>query len=116
MCGPAEIVACVNKFWWPAETERSDWFASEPGMSQLNPLSPKTFEVLDNVINYVTTMFPEPFYHPGADVIIPGCWKSDTTIQNFLSSNGTLSQFLEIFINKTLPQIICPTLLKILDY
>lgn len=101
-----EIVTCANMFWWPAGVDWSDRLASEPGTGQLNPLNPMTYKVLKNVINYVTAMFPEPFYHSGADEIVPGCWKTDPTIKTFLSNNGTLSQVLETFINSTLPYIL----------
>ncbi|XP_052192013.1 beta-hexosaminidase 2 [Diospyros lotus] len=101
-----EIVACANMFWWPAGSQWSDRLASEPGTGHLNPLNPKTYEVVKNVIRDVSTMFPEPFYHSGADEIIPGCWKADPSIQTFLADNGTLSQLLEMFVNSTLPYIV----------
>lgn len=93
-------------FWWPAEAEFDDRLASEPGTGHLNPLNPKTYQVFRNITQDVTALFPEPFYHSGADEIIPGCWKSDPTIQKFLSNGGTLSQLLEIFINSTFPYIV----------
>ncbi|XP_022747232.1 beta-hexosaminidase 2-like [Durio zibethinus] len=101
-----EIVACANMFWWPAGSQWPDRLASEPGTGHLNPLNPKTYKVIKNVIHDVATLFPETFYHGGADEIVPGCWKADPTIQSFLSNGGTLSQVLETFINSTLPYII----------
>lgn len=101
-----DIITCANMFWWPAGTQWSERLASEPGSGHLNPLKPKTYEVLKNVIRDVTTLFPEPLYHSGADEIIPGCWKADETIQSFLKNNRTLSNVLEIFINSTLPYIL----------
>ncbi|XP_044499377.1 beta-hexosaminidase 2-like [Mangifera indica] len=98
-----EIVTCANMFWWPAG---SDWLAAEPGTGHLNPLNPKTYQVLKNVIADVVKLFPEQFYHGGADEIIPGCWKADPTIQSFLSNGGTLSQALEIFVSSTFPFIV----------
>lgn len=83
-----------------------DRLASEPGTGHLNPLNPKTYQVLKNVIRDVVNLFPEPFYHSGADEIIPGCWKADPTIQSYLSNNGTLSELLGIFVNSTLPYIL----------
>lgn len=100
-----DIVTCANKFWWPAEAKWEDRFASEPGTGQLNPLNPKTYKVLKNVINDVVKLFPEPFYHGGADEVVPNCWKSDPTIQSFLSDGGSLSQVLETFVNSTFPYI-----------
>ncbi|OIV92535.1 hypothetical protein TanjilG_02298 [Lupinus angustifolius] len=97
-----DIVTCANMFWLQPE----DRLAAEPGTGQLNPLNNKTYQVLKNVIHDVTTLFPEPFYHSGADEVIPGCWKTDPIIQKFLSNGGTLSQLLETFVNNTLPYIL----------
>jgi len=106
-----EIVTCANMFWWPAGTEWEDRLASEPGTGQLNPLHPKTYQVVENVIRDVLSLFPDNFYHGGGDEVIPGCWKTDSTIQSFLNSSkldekASLSQLLEKFINTTLPYII----------
>ncbi|EXC32131.1 hypothetical protein L484_004613 [Morus notabilis] len=101
-----DIVTCANKFWWPAGAKWEDRFASEPGTGQLNPLKPNTYKVLRNLINDVVRLFPEPFFHAGADEINPNCWKSDPTVHSFLSNGGTLSQLLEIFVNKTLPEVV----------
>ncbi|KAK4487330.1 hypothetical protein RD792_006057 [Penstemon davidsonii] len=101
-----EIVTCADMFWWPAEAEWTDRLAAEPGTGQLNPLHPKTYEVVKNVIHDVVSMFPDQLYHAGADEITPNCWKTDPSIQTFLSKNGTLSQILETFINSTLPYIL----------
>lgn len=102
-----EIMTCANKFWLPNGAD--DWgsrLAAEPGTGQLNPLNPKTYEVVSNVIRDVASLFPEQFYHAGADEITPGCWKDDATIQAFLAGGGTLSQVLEMFVNETHPLIV----------
>lgn len=53
-------------------------------------------------------MFPDSFYHAGADEIFPNCWKTDPSIQSYISSNNgsTLGQLLEVFVNNTLPFIL----------
>ncbi|XP_057800426.1 beta-hexosaminidase 2-like [Salvia miltiorrhiza] len=102
-----EIMSCANEFWWPAEAEWADRLASEPATGQLNPLNPKTYQVVKNVISDVVAMFPDQFYHAGADEVAPNCWKTDPHIQDFLSNNQTtLSHVLEIFVNSTLPYIL----------
>ncbi|XP_050377545.1 LOW QUALITY PROTEIN: beta-hexosaminidase 2 [Argentina anserina] len=101
-----DIVSCANMFWLPEGADWADRLASEPGTGHLNPLNPMTYQVLKNVIHDVATLFPEPFYHGGADEIVPGCWKADPTIQSFLSKGGTLSQLLELFVNSTFPYIV----------
>lgn len=99
-----EIVTCANMFWWPAGSDSA--YAAEPGTGQLNPLNPKTYEVVKKVIHDVTTMFPDSFYHAGSDEINPNCWKTDPAIQDFLAKNGTLSEAFEKFITSTLPSIL----------
>ncbi|ONK75285.1 uncharacterized protein A4U43_C03F15270 [Asparagus officinalis] len=99
-----DIVTCANKFWLPGDW--ADRLASEPGTGQLNPLEPKTYRIFKNIITDIAALFPENFYHSGADEIVPGCWKADPTIQAFLAQEGnTLSKLLEIFINETYPLI-----------
>ncbi|RWR77692.1 Glycoside hydrolase family 20 [Cinnamomum micranthum f. kanehirae] len=100
-----EIVTCANMFWMPPGSSWADRLAAEPGTGQLNPLSPKTYQVVQNVIRDLVSLFPDTFYHAGHDEIVPGCWKADPTVQDFLSKGGTLSQLLEIFVNATNPII-----------
>ncbi|GAA0166057.1 glycosidase [Lithospermum erythrorhizon] len=101
-----EIVTCANMFWYPAGAEWPDRLASEPGTGQLNPLNAKTYEVVKNVIRDVARIFPDPFFHAGADEVIPNCWKTDPSIQSFLANGGSLNQILEKFVNSTLPYIV----------
>ncbi|KAL3537260.1 hypothetical protein ACH5RR_000626 [Cinchona calisaya] len=101
-----DIVTCTNMFWWPAGADLFNRLAHEPATGQLNPLTMNTYKVVKNVIKDVVSMFPDSFYHGGADEITPNCWKSNKTIQYFLAKNGTLSQLLEMFVNSTLPYII----------
>ncbi|KAL1535889.1 Beta-hexosaminidase 2 [Salvia divinorum] len=101
-----ELVTCADVFWWPAEAGWDDRFAAEPGTGQLNPLHPKTYQVVQNIVHDVASMFPDQFFHAGADEVTPNCWKLDPSIQSFLSKNGTLSQILSLFINSTLPYIL----------
>nr|GEW14284.1 beta-hexosaminidase 2 [Tanacetum cinerariifolium] len=101
-----EIVACANMFWWPEGAPWEERLAAEPGTGHLNPLIPKTYEVVKNVFKEVATLFPDTFFHGGADEVVPGCWKADPTIQKYLANNGTLSEILEIFINQTNPYIL----------
>nr|XP_010910083.1 beta-hexosaminidase 2 [Elaeis guineensis] len=98
-----EIVTCANKFWSPPGGEP---LAAEPGTGQLNPLNPKTYQVVRNVLRDAAGLFPEPFYHAGADEINPACWKDDEAVRDFVSTGGTLDELLEIFINTTYPFIV----------
>nr|GMD39203.1 beta-hexosaminidase 2 [Ipomoea batatas] len=99
-----EIITCANMFWVPPGTSAP--LAAEPGTGQLNPLNQTTYKVVKNVIHDTIAMFPDSFFHAGADEINSNCWNTDPSIQNFVSNNGTLSQLLETFINSTLPYIV----------
>lgn len=93
----------------PAGSKWPNVLAAEPGTGQLNPLNPKTYQVVKNVITDVVNMFPDSFYHAGADEIFPNCWKTDPSIQSYISNNNgssTLGQLLEVFVNNTLPFIL----------
>ncbi|CAD6217499.1 unnamed protein product [Miscanthus lutarioriparius] len=100
-----EAVTCAGKFWLPD----GDWnrrLAAEPGAGQLNPLAPKTYEVITNVVNDLTSLFPDGFYHAGADEVTPGCWQADPTIQADLERGGTLSQLLERYVSAVHPLVV----------
>ncbi|XP_027159386.1 beta-hexosaminidase 2-like [Coffea eugenioides] len=101
-----DIVTCANMMWWPAGVDWTDHLAVEPGTGQLNPLSPNAYKVAKNVIHDVVCMFPDSYYHGGADEIAPNCWITDPEIQAFVAKNGTLSQLLEMFVDSTLRYII----------
>lgn len=100
-----DIVTCVGTFWSDPSASWSDRMASEPGAGQLNPLNPKTYKVVQNVIDDVASLFPENFYHGGSDEVVPGCWKKDSDIQKFVADGGSLDQLLEKFISTTHPYI-----------
>ncbi|KAF0905894.1 hypothetical protein E2562_008922 [Oryza meyeriana var. granulata] len=101
-----EIVSCAGKFWLPDALDWPSRLAAEPGAGQLNPLEPKTYQVVSNVINDVTSLFPDGLYHAGADEVTPGCWNADPSIQAYLARGGTLSQLLEKFIGAAHPLIV----------
>ncbi|XP_047062686.1 beta-hexosaminidase 2-like [Lolium rigidum] len=93
-----EAVSCAGKFWLPDANDWGTRLAAEPGSGQLNPLKSKTYEVVANVINDITSLFPDGFYHAGADEVTPGCWQTDPSIQADIDNGGTLSQLLERYV------------------
>ncbi|KAH0464664.1 hypothetical protein IEQ34_007450 [Dendrobium chrysotoxum] len=95
-----EIVTCANQFWRPPNKPA---LAAEPATGQLNPLNPKTYRIVHNVFRDAANLFPEPFFHAGADEVNSACWESDTSIAAFISAGGTLDQLLQTFITKTHP-------------
>uniref|UniRef100_A0A0A9SQM9 beta-N-acetylhexosaminidase n=1 Tax=Arundo donax TaxID=35708 RepID=A0A0A9SQM9_ARUDO len=100
-----EAVSCAGKFWLPD----GDWnkrLAAEPGAGQLNPLAPKTYEVIANVVKDLTSLFPDGFYHAGADEVTPGCWQTNPSIQADLDRGATLSQLLERYVSAVHPLVV----------
>ncbi|CAA6659081.1 unnamed protein product [Spirodela intermedia] len=95
------IVTCANEFWLPPGLSWADRLASEPGPGQLNPLNPETYRVVGNVLRDAAELFPEPFLHLGADEVVPGCWRAEPAVRDFLAFGGTFDQLLEIFVNAT---------------
>ncbi|EFJ14804.1 hypothetical protein SELMODRAFT_423424 [Selaginella moellendorffii] len=102
-----EMLTCLGKMWWDPNTQNwSKRMASEPGAGQLNPLHPKTYQVLKHIIEEVTALFPDSFYHAGADEIAPGCWNASEELSRLVSSgNATMGSLLELFVNRTYPMI-----------
>ncbi|KAL0921643.1 hypothetical protein M5K25_008737 [Dendrobium thyrsiflorum] len=95
-----ELVTCANQFWRPPNKPA---LAAEPATGQLNPLNPKTYRIVNNVFRDAANLFPEPFFHAGADEVNSACWESDPSIAAFISAGGTLDQLLQTFITKTHP-------------
>ncbi|KAK8933628.1 Beta-hexosaminidase 2 [Platanthera zijinensis] len=97
-----EIVTCANKFWAPAGKPA---LAADPGTGQLNPLIPETYDVVRAVFRDIAELFPEPFFHGGADEVNTACWEDDGSIAAFISGGGTHDELLRTFISKTHPFI-----------
>ncbi|KAL6657724.1 hypothetical protein ACP70R_005504 [Stipagrostis hirtigluma subsp. patula] len=100
-----EAVTCAGQFWLP-DGDWSKRLAAEPGAGQLNPLAPKTYEVVANVVKDLTSLFPDGFYHAGADEVTPGCWQADPAVQADLARGGTLSQLLERYVGAVHPLVV----------
>ena len=54
-------------------------FALEPPAGQLHPSLPQTYEVINKILNDVSTIFPDDFIHIGGDEARSACWGGCTT-------------------------------------
>nr|GFA42634.1 beta-hexosaminidase 2-like [Tanacetum cinerariifolium] len=63
--------------------------ANEPGTGHLNPLIPKTYEVVKNVFKEVATLFPDTFFHGGVDDVVPVYWE-DVILDSEIKVNPTI--------------------------
>ncbi|TVU47896.1 hypothetical protein EJB05_07512 [Eragrostis curvula] len=98
-----EIVTCANKFWAPTGKPA---LASEPCTGQLNPLNPKTYRVVQDVLRDLAAAFPDPYLHAGADEVNTACWEDDPVVRRFLKDGGTHNRLLELFVNATRPFLV----------
>ncbi|KAJ3702885.1 hypothetical protein LUZ61_006590 [Rhynchospora tenuis] len=97
-----DIVTCANRFWAPTGKPA---LAAEPGTGELNPLHAKTYQVVQNVLRDLSTLFLDQYLHAGADEVNTACWETDPAVARFISAGGTHDQLLEKFINMTHPYI-----------
>ncbi len=98
-----DIIACEDSWWsndnWPLHT------AVEPNPGQLELMNPKTYEVVENVYNELSPLFPEHFFHVGGDELHPNCYNFSKFTQDWLAedSSRTLNDMLQHWMDMTLP-------------
>lgn len=67
-----DMVTCTDSWWsndvWELHT------AVEPNPGQLDIIYPKTYEVVRDVYNEMSALFPDHWFHVGADEIQPNCF------------------------------------------
>ncbi|KAF7594979.1 hypothetical protein BBP40_007787 [Aspergillus hancockii] len=67
-----EIVTCTDSWWsndnWPLHT------AVEPNPGQLDIIYNKTYDVVRDVYNDLSDIFPDHWFHVGGDEIQPNCF------------------------------------------
>lgn len=90
-----DIITCRNDYWY---NPGGATFANEPTPGQLNPLNPKTYSVVRNVIHDVASAFPDDLFHGGVDEIKPDCWSASPDIRSYLQKGGTIQNLLQDFV------------------
>lgn len=83
------IVECATEFWSDA--------AVEPPPGQLNITSERTYEVIGNVYNELSEIFPDNFFHVGNDELQVKCFPK------LEHQNTTVEQILGNYLDKALP-------------
>lgn len=98
-----DITTCAGIFYLDETNEWSNRFAAEPGTGQLNPLLNKTYEIVNDVITEVASLFHDGWFHGGGDEPIYNCWNQDEGIRNYQKEhNVTGVDLLGIFLKKEL--------------
>jgi hexosaminidase len=97
------IVACANSWWsndnWPLHT------AVEPNPGQLEILSPKTYQVVQNVYDELSGIFTDNFFHVGADELQTGCYNLSTLTTEWFAANAsrTYDDLLQYWVDHAVP-------------
>jgi len=54
----------------------------------LNPTLASTYEVISNVISYLSSVFHDEYIHIGGDEVVLGCWDENSEVVNWMKEHG----------------------------
>ncbi|KAF9906524.1 hypothetical protein EC991_000531 [Linnemannia zychae] len=77
-----EITTCLDGF--PSYSR----FSAEPPSGQLNPINPKTYQVIQGVYDQVLPLFKDKFVHGGADEVNYNCWNATKSVVDQMESRN----------------------------
>ena len=72
----------------------SDWSAAPnarfPNEEQPLPdvANPAWWTLLADMVDEIASIFPEAYFHGGADEVNPGCWEKSATTRSFMKQQG----------------------------
>ncbi|KAH8429954.1 beta-N-acetylhexosaminidase [Aspergillus melleus] len=80
-----EMVTCTDSWWsndvWELHT------AVEPNPGQLDIIYPKTYEVVRDVYEELSDLFPDHWFHVGADEIQPNCFNFSSHVSKWFAED-----------------------------
>ncbi|KAJ5936207.1 hypothetical protein N7454_005505 [Penicillium verhagenii] len=96
---------------WPAHTpwwSNDDWTyhtAVEPNPGQLDIINNKTYEVVTNVYNELSSIFTDDWFHVGADELQPGCYNFSTYVTEWFleDSSRTYNDLAQYWVDHAVP-------------
>jgi hexosaminidase len=72
----------------------------QPPSGQLNIASNKTKEVVNTIVDELSELFPDSWFHASGDEVVMDCWSNDTEIAAYLKQhNLTTLELFEQFVN-----------------
>jgi hexosaminidase len=97
------IVACANSWW--SNDDFALHTASEPNPGQLEILSDKTYEVVENVYKELSGLFTDNYFHVGADELQEGCYNFSTLTTEWFAANTsrTYNDLAQYWIDNAVP-------------
>lgn len=98
-----EIVTCVDSWWsndvWELHT------AVEPNPGQLDIINNKTYEVVGNVYKELSGIFPDHWFHVGADEIQPNCFNFSRYVTDWFAEDPsrTYNDLAQYWVDHAIP-------------
>ncbi|KAG0366909.1 hypothetical protein BGZ54_004716 [Gamsiella multidivaricata] len=77
-----EITSCLDGY--PSYSR----FSAEPPSGQLNPIIPKTYEVVQGVYDQFLPLFKDKYAHAGADEVNINCWNNTDSVVKYMKSKN----------------------------
>jgi hypothetical protein len=100
------LSTCTERFYLDPTNNWDDRYASEPTAGQLNPVNPKTYQVVQQVIDEVTSWFTDDYYHAGGDEPVNKCWEDNKEVRDYMKkNNATGNDLLQTFLTKELAMV-----------
>jgi hexosaminidase len=97
------IVSCVDSWWsndnWALHT------AVEPTPGQLDIINNKTYEVVTNVYNELSSIFTDDFFHIGGDELQTGCYNFSSYITEWFAEDPsrTYNDLAQYWVDRAYP-------------
>jgi hexosaminidase len=60
----------------------------QPPSGQLNIASNKTKEVVNTIVDELSELFPDSWFHASGDEVVMDCWSNDTEIAAYLKQHN----------------------------
>ncbi|KAI9260695.1 glycoside hydrolase superfamily [Phascolomyces articulosus] len=96
-----DITTCLGRFFLDESNKWSERYAAEPTTGQLNPITNKTYEVVNKVISEVASLFPDAWFHGGGDEPVYKCWEEEESVRDYMQEHGAAGDdLLHMFLDK----------------
>uniref|UniRef100_A0A060TBC1 Beta-hexosaminidase n=1 Tax=Blastobotrys adeninivorans TaxID=409370 RepID=A0A060TBC1_BLAAD len=97
------VVACEES-WWSNDVFEFHT-ALEPNPGQLDIIYPNTYNVVKQVYQDLTSMFPDHGFHVGGDELTPGCYNFSQNVMEWFDANKsrTWNDLFQYWVDHSLP-------------
>lgn len=105
-----KLVPCQDA-WWGTDQKLQfpgQVTALEPPPGQLDILYNKTYEVVQNIYEEVSELFPDSVFHAGADELVGGCYNYSAYVQEWFKANSsrTYNDLVQYWVDRAVPMFL----------